>query len=92
MFGPRRVTICKGITPAIWKRQFQRRLAEAYPELGNDVFLYTPHTCRTGGACEAIKKGVDIDTVRQMLSHKSLDSTKIYTKASREKLALAFSN
>ena len=91
IFGSKNCLFNNGITPQVWKRQFQRRLLQACPELGDKVKLYTPHACRSGGAMDALDKGLDMETVRQMLCHKSMDSTRIYTRCSKRKLAEAFS-
>lgn len=44
----------------------------------------TPHTLRHACATHMIERGADLETVRQLLGHESLQTTQIYVNISRE--------
>lgn len=52
----------------------------------------TPHTLRHTFATHLINEGCDILTVQELLGHKSLNTTQIYTHISNEKLRNAYLN
>ncbi len=47
---------------------------------GLDPSNYTPHSLRSGGACDYIRWGIDIYTVKEMGRWKRIDSMEPYTK------------
>ena len=49
----------------------------------------TPHVLRHTAACEMVRAGVDINTIRAMLGHASLDTTNVYAEIDLEMKARA---
>ena len=63
------------------------RCAAQVPELAGKRI--TPHVLRHTAACELVRAEVDINTIRELLGHASLDTTNIYAEIDLEMKAKA---
>jgi integrase len=84
----RAVMTLAGFTSKDGREALQRIIEAACPN--TDYRLYTGHSLRSGGATAALANHVPITTVKRMLEHKSIDSTLIYTKPTREQVRAGF--
>jgi integrase len=87
---PHEVMEPTGFASGTWNDDLQRILRAACPEL--DARLYTAHCLRSGGSTAALANGVPVETVQQMLCHRRLDSTLIYTRPGQQELRQAFAS
>lgn len=69
------------------RKMFNKRLVQA----GLDG-SYTPHTLRHTFATDLLSGGADLRSVQELLGHKSLSTTQIYTHLSVDRLKGAYKN
>jgi hypothetical protein len=79
-----------GYASGRWNDSLQAIIHAACPEV--NAKLYTAHCLRAGGPTAAVAAGVPLETVKQMLVHKCIDSTMVYTRPSEEQLRQAFAS
>lgn len=61
-----------------------RRICDRCPELGRKI---TPHVLRHTTATQALKSGMPVQDIQQLLGHESIATTMIYAKTSAESVA-----
>lgn len=71
-------------------RSVARMLEKYIKQCGLDART-TPHTLRHSFATHLLDRGADIRSVQEMLGHKSLGTTQIYTHVSTSSIKLAYS-
>lgn len=88
----------KGIEAPVFVNKFGRRLTtrsvarmlEKYLKLTGLDLRTTPHTLRHSFATHLLDRGADIRSVQELLGHKSLNTTQIYTHVSTAGLRQAY--
>ena len=95
--SPRARTAVGGATP-VFVNKFGKRLTtrsvarmlEKYLKLTGLDLRTTPHTLRHSFATHLLDRGADIRSVQELLGHKSLVTTQIYTHVSTANLRAAY--
>jgi site-specific recombinase XerD len=80
-----------GETPLfkIGKRRWQQLLEKASKSAGIPIH---PHTLRHSFATMALKRGVKIEKIKDLLGHKNINTTMIYTRITQEDLEKDFND
>lgn len=73
----------------ISKIQVQKMVGNAVESAGLDRHKYTTHKLRHTAATQLLRAGVNIRVVQEILGHKNLNTTQIYTHVSSEDLKKA---
>jgi len=62
------------------------RILEKYSKIAGLPIMATPHTLRHSYATDLLNQGVDIRTVQELLGHRNIATTQIYTHVTNKRL------
>jgi len=62
------------------------RIMEKYSKIAGLPIMATPHTLRHSYATDLLNQGVDIRTVQELLGHRNIATTQIYTHVTNKRL------